>query len=178
MKRLLVSLCLIGLVAACTSRQTSDATTSTDSARAESDATQTTTAAPLSTQLTSLGLTTDHDWRRVNLGDDFTAAKSTETAQPFEQDASHIGYTQEFPNLESVDYQYFQTGNKVNGIQVDFYLNSASAVKTYQQELTTYLNARYGSATASAKTMSWKNGNVVLIDVSNGKDFGLKLGLK
>ncbi len=156
MKRLLVSLCLIGLVAACTSRQTSDASTSADSARAESDATQPTTAVPLSTQLTGLGLTTDHDWRGVSLGDDFTAAKRTETAQPFEQDARHIGYTQEFPNLESVDYQYFQTGNKVNSIQVDFYLNSASAVKAYQQELTTYLNARYGPATASAKTMSWK----------------------
>lgn len=178
MKRFLVSLCLIGLLAACTSRQTSDATTTTDSARTEADATQTTTAVPLSTRLTSLGLTADHDWRRVNLGDDFAAVKSTETAEPFEQDADHIGYSQEFPNLESIDYQYFQSGNRVNGIQVDFYLNSADAVKTYQQELTTYLNARYGQATASSKTLSWKSGNVVLKDVSKGKDFGLKLTMK
>lgn len=174
MKRFFISLCLTGLVAACTSRSNTDATNSTDSARIDSAATEVPTA-PLTATLTSLGLTSDHDWRKVNLGDDFTAARATETTEAFEQDASHIGYTQEFDNLESVDYQYFQTGNKVTGIQVDFYLNSINAVKTYQKELTTYLTARYGPASASAGTLAWKNGNVVLKDVSKGKDFGLKL---
>ena len=179
MKRLLVSLCLIGLAAACTTRQTTDATTSADSARTDSTAaTQATASAPLSARLTALGLTTDHDWRQVTIGDPFTAAKITETSQPFEQDANHIGYTQEFANLESVDYQYFQTGNKVSSIQVDFYLNSAAAVKAYQQELTAYLNARYGPVSGSAGTLSWKSGKVVLKDLSKGKDFGLKLTMK
>lgn len=177
MKRFFLFLCLTGL-AACTSRQNTDATSSGDSIRTDSVTTAAPTAAPLSTRLTSLGLTSDHDWRRVNLGDAFIAAKATETAESFEQDAAHVGYTLEFANLESVDYQYFQAGGKVNRIQVDFYLNSANAVKTYQQELTTYLNARYGSASASAGTLSWKNGSVMLKDVSKAKDFGLKLTIQ
>jgi len=175
MKRLIVSVCLIGSLAACTSRQTSDATTSTDSASTGTVITETPAAAPLSPTLTSLGLTSNHDWRQVNLGDDFAAAKATETSAPFEQDAEHVGYSQEFENLESVDHQYFQSGDKVSSIQVDFYLNSATAVKTYQQELTTYLTARYGAPGAG---MSWKNGSVTLKDVSKGKDFGLKLVIK
>lgn len=178
MKRLFVSLCLVGLVAACTSRQNSDATNSSDSARIDSVTIDTPAAVPLTTTLTNLGLTSDHDWRKVNLGDEFTAAKATETTEAFEQDANHIGYTQEFDNLESVDYQYFQTGNKVTSIQVDFYLNSMNAVKAYQKELTTYLTARYGPSSGSAGALSWKNGNVVLKEVSKGKDFGLKLTIK
>ncbi|MBO0952086.1 hypothetical protein [Fibrella forsythiae] len=178
MKRLFVSLFLIGTVAACTSRQSSDATTTADSSRIDSAATETSATVDLTPTLSSLGLTSDHDWRNVNLGDDFTAAKATEKAEAFEQDASHIGYTQEFDNLESIDYQYFQAGNKVSSIQVDFYLNSASAVKTYQQELATYLTARYGPSTTSAGTLAWKRGNVTLKDVSKGKDFGLKLTIQ
>ncbi|ARK10994.1 hypothetical protein A6C57_12020 [Fibrella sp. ES10-3-2-2] len=174
MKRLFVSVCLIGSLAACTSRQTSDAT-STDSASTGTVPTETPVAATLSPTLTNLGLTSNHDWRQVNLGDDFAAAKATETSAPFEQDAEHIGYSQEFDNLESVDHQYFQSGNKVSSIQVDFYLNSAAAVKTYQQELTTYLTARYGAPVTGT---SWKNGSVTLKDVSKGKDFGLKLVIK
>ncbi|RYF72386.1 MAG: hypothetical protein EOO39_12240 [Cytophagaceae bacterium] len=178
MKRLFVSLFFVGIVAACTSRQSTDATTSADSSRLDSVATETSATVALTPALSGLGLTTEHDWRKVNLGDDFAAAKATETGESFEQDASHIGYTQEFDNLESVDYQYFQTGNKVTSIQVDLYLNSANAVKTYQQELTTYLTARYGPSSASVGTLSWKSGNVVLKDVSKGKDFGLKLTIK
>ena len=179
MKRLFVSLCLALVTkAACTSRQNTDATSSSDSARTDSASTEAPAAIPLTTTLTGLGLTSNHDWRKVNLGDEFTVAKATETAEAFEQDATHIGYTQEFDNLESVDYQYFQTGNKVSSIQVDLYLNSLNAVKTYQKELITYLTARYGASSGSAGTLAWKNGDVVLKDVSKGKDFGLKLTMK
>ena len=179
MKHLLASLCFIGLLAACNSRPTTEATNtdsaSTDSARADKVPTKIPTPFTRTPTLDGLGLTTNYDWRRVNIGDDFTSAKSTETAAPFEQDVAHAGYSQEFSNLESVDYQYFQAENKVERIQVDFYLNSLSAVKTYRQELTTYLTARYGPANAGT---FWKNGNVVLKDVSKGKDFGLKLEIK
>ena len=175
MKRLFVSFCLITLVAACNSRPTTEATNTTDSARANPMPTKATATFVRTPTLDNLGLTANYDWRRVNIGDDFTAAKSTETTAPFEQDVVHVGYSQEFSNLESVDYQYFQAGNKVKRIQVDFYLNSMAAVKTYRQELATYLTARYGPANAGT---SWKNGNVMLKDISKGKDFGLKLVMK
>ena len=180
MKHLFLLGCLVGLTAACTSRQTTDASTS-----ATIDSSQTapaTMSAPatvaLTARLTGLGMTTDHDWRKVTLGDAFTAAKATETAQPFEQDAAHVGYSQEFTNLESVDYQYIQEGEKVTSIQVDLYLNTVQSVKAYGQELTTYLTARYGNPTITLQSTTWKNGTVTLKDVSKGKDFGLKLVIK
>lgn len=178
MKRFFTLFCLLGFAAACTSRQPTDAANSADSAHIDTATTKPSAAIPLTATLTSLGLTSDHDWRNVNLGDSFTTAKATETTQPFEQDASHIGYTKEFDNLESVDYQYFQTDNKVSNIQVDLYLNSANAVKTYRQELSAYLTARYGPSLVNPGMLSWKNGNVTLKDVSAGKDFGLKLTIK
>ncbi|MEZ0542335.1 hypothetical protein [Fibrella arboris] len=178
MKRLLIFLSIASFAAACTSRQHTDATTGGTTAVVDSVAAPASVALQLSAALQGLGLTPNHDWRQVNLGDEFNAAKATEKAEAFEQDAGHIGYSQEFDNLESVDYQYFQANNKVTAIQVDLYLNSANAVKTYQQELTTYLNARYGTASVSAGMSTWKSGNVVLKDVSKGKDFGLKLTIK
>ncbi|WP_375447016.1 hypothetical protein [uncultured Fibrella sp.] len=180
MKRLFVSLCLIGLAAACTSRQNTDATNSSDStaSRIESGTSTKSTVAALTPRLTSIGLTTDHDWRRVSIGDDFYTAKATETTEAFEQDASHIGYTKEFDNLESIDYQYFQTGGKLSKIQVDLYLNTAKSVNDYLVDLVLYLTVRYGTATTINGVATWQNGKVELKNVSKGKDFGLKLTMK
>ncbi|MEZ0483264.1 hypothetical protein [Fibrella aquatica] len=178
MKHFFVSLCLALLAAACTNRQTTDATNSADSARVDSVRTETSTSLQLTPTLTNLGLTTNHDWRQVNIGDDFAVAKATESAELFEQDANHIGYTKEFTNLESVDFQYFQDSGKINKIQVDLYLNSAESVNTYLADLVLYLTTRYGTATTVDGVTTWQSGKVELKNVSKGKDFGLKLTIK
>lgn len=171
---LLLSLSL--LVTACESRKTTDATQASDStATAPATDNSATNAATLTPRLQALGLTPDHAWQNVNLGDDFSSLKASAKAEPFEEDATHVGYTTEFDNLESVDYQYFQENGKVNKIQVDLYLNTAQSVADYKKDLTTYLTAKYGSAATIAQGSSWQQGNITLLDVSKGKDFGLRL---
>ena len=175
MNRFVIMLCGAVLLAACNTRPSSDATT-TDSSTAAVDSgtlpSESVAPATLSARLTGIGLTPDHDWRQVSIGDEFTAAKAGETTAPFEQDATHVGYSQEFDNLESIDYQYVQQAGRVSRIEVDLYLNNAASAKAWQQELTTYLNARYGLTPSGT---SWKSGAVTLKDVSKGKDYGLKL---
>jgi hypothetical protein len=167
------------LLAACTSRPTSESTTAPgDSisrvAASDSGATQT-PIPPTSARISSLSLSPDFDWKRVKLGDALTAAKAPETDRPFEEDASHVGYSVEFDNLESVDYQYFTESGKVTGIRVDLYLNNMASVRSYQQDLLAYYNARYGTAKPSANVYAWNKGSVTLKDVSKAKEYGLVL---
>lgn len=114
-------------------------------------------------------------FRGINLGDGVATVKASESAEPFEEDASHIGYTIEYENLESFDVQYFlDKVKKVERIEVDIYLNNRQSVDTHKQELTAYFNRRYGKATQQGWKLSGNN-QVTLTDVSKGKDFGLKL---
>ena len=178
MTRFFLPVLLPALLAACTSRPATEATTQTDSARLAPATSGTLVATAVPPRLLALGLQPSHDWRAVTVGDVFAAAKATETAAPFEQDSTHVGYTQEFSNLESVDYQYSQRAGVVSAIEVDFYLNTAGAVEAYRQDLTTYLSARYGPATTTQPVSSWQNGRVTLRNVSKRKDYGLKLTIK
>ncbi|CCG99271.1 hypothetical protein FAES_1261 [Fibrella aestuarina BUZ 2] len=177
-----LSIVLLGLsllATACESRKTTDATQTSDTATAtpvtDNSASNVATLTP---RLQALGLTPDHAWQNVNLGDDFSALKANAKAEPFEQDVKHVGYTTEFDNLESVDYQYFQDNGKINKIQVDLYLNTAQSVADYKKDLITYLTGKYGSAASIAQGSSWQQGKVTLLDVSKGKDFGLRLVIK
>ncbi|MGV3557148.1 hypothetical protein [Larkinella arboricola] len=117
----------------------------------------------------------DGMFRGINLGDPVITVKAKENAEPFEEDASHIGYTIEYENLESFDVQYFlDKGKKVERIEVDVYLNNRQSVDHHKKELTAYFNRRFGSSTKQG----WKvagNQQITLTDVSKGKDFGLKL---
>lgn len=161
---------------ACNNNQRA-ATGSIDST-ANNTATQTPTEITLTERLTGLGLTTDSDWRGINLGDDFSKVKATEKGEPFESDATHTGYTVEFENLETADILYYQTNQKISGIAVDLYLNSRPSVTGYQRELGTYFTARYGVGKPGAGGTVWngpKGQTVTLKDVSKGKDFGLKI---
>ena len=179
MKRLLIPLLSLSLLTACDTRKTTDATQTTASTPTKPTGSGTLpTAAPLSPRLQGLGLTPDHDWQTVSLGDNFATVKANANTQPFEQDAGHVGYSAEFDNLESVDYQYFQENGKVNRIQVDLYLNTAASAAAYEQDLTAYLTARYGQPTATEKAATWSNGRAELKNVSKGKDFGLRLVIK
>lgn len=179
MNRFYTTLLILALLTACESRKTTDATQTNDTAQTQpAEGGTSATAAPLSPRLQALGLTPDHDWQTVTLGDDFAAAKANTKADPFEQDGQHVGYSTEFDNLESIDYQYFQEKGKVSRIQVDLYLNTAASAAAYLQDLTTYLTTRYGQPTKTGKTTTWQAGKAELKDVSKGKDFGLRLVIK
>lgn len=161
---------------ACRSRQQTDSQP-TDSTRIAAEAVPSADEA-LTDHLIELGLTTDSDWRGISIGDEFSRVKATEKGEAFENDATHIGYTVEFKNLETADMLYYQTNQKVSAINVDLFLNSRNSVDTYQKELTTYFSARYGTPKPGDGGTVWtgqSNKTIALTDVSKGKDFGLKI---
>lgn len=160
---------------ACQSRQQSDSQP-TDSTTASVEAGSSNVT--LTNRLAGLGLTSTSDWRGINLGDDFSKVKTTEKGEAFESDASHVGYTIEFENLETADMLYYQTNQKVSAIEVDLFLTSRQSVSDYQKELTPYFTARYGTPKPNGSEIVWKGSKgetVTLKDVSKGKDFGLKI---
>lgn len=177
MKNLLLSGAFVGLLLAqaCTSKQSSEQTSTTETAPVES-ATAEMADAALTERLTGLGLTTNSHWRGIKLGDSIATVRATEKASLFESDASHLGYTLEFPNLESVDMLY-RTGNgkTVNGIDVDLYLNDVNSATAYQNELKKYFDARYKPAGAADTWLGENRETISLKNVSKGKDYGLKI---
>jgi hypothetical protein len=132
-------------------------------------------------RLASLGLTRDSHWRGINLGDAFSVVKEKEKGEPFESDAKHVGYTVEFPNLETADMLYYQSGGKVSAIDVDLFLNNRQSVDEYRKELEPYFTTRYGTPKTVAGVLTWNGSTgeqLSLKDVSKGKDFGLKIKIQ
>lgn len=155
------------------SQQTADSTTAAKASMADP-------AAPyaISGRVADLGLTSDSDWRGINLGDEFDRVKTTAKEAPFENDSAHSGYTIELKNLETADVLYYQTNNRVSAIGVDLFLNNRQSVTDYQKELDAYFTNRYGTPKPGDGGTVWtgqKGERVTLKDVSKGKDFGLKI---
>ncbi len=162
---------------ACRSRQQANSQAK-DSTSTTNSASETAASLTISGHLAELGLTPDSHWRGINLGDDFAKVKATEKGESFESDTDHIGYTIELTNLESADILYYQKSNKVSAIAIDLFLNSRQSVTDYQNQLSAYFTARYGSSKPAAGGTIWigSTGETVLLkDVSKGKDFGLKV---
>ncbi|OIN58830.1 hypothetical protein [Arsenicibacter rosenii] len=133
----------------------------------------------VSGRLDSLGVTTEGHWRGISLGDSLARVQKIEKAELFETEPDHVGYSVEFPNLESMDVLYYHKGQPlVSGIVVDLYLNTAQSVKAYSSDLTGYFTARYGKPATEDGMTVWttpKQEKIKLKDVSTGKDFGLKI---
>ncbi len=177
MKKILLFGALVGLMfsQACTSKQQSEKTDTTETAPVES-ATAEKADAALTERLTSLGLTTESHWRGIKLGDPIATVRETEKATLFESDANHLGYTLEFPNLESVDMLYrIGKGQTVNGIDVDLYLNNATSATAYQNELKKYFDARYKTTGTVDTWLGEQQEIITLKNVSKGEDYGLKI---
>lgn len=176
---LIIIICVSSfLFNACGNRQQTDSQRNDSTASTTETASITSTSVPITGRLADLGLTSDSDWRGINLGDDFASVKATEKGEAFESDATHTGYTVEFKNLETADILYYQSNHKVAAVDVDLFLNSRQSVSDYQKELTPYFTARYGTPKTSGNERLWKNSTgetVTLKDVSKGKDFGLKI---
>lgn len=177
MKRsiLILGLMLLGFIfQTCQQKQQDNETTDSTAAAVALPA-----EIPISEQLITLGLTQQSHWRGISLGDSITKVKATEKAQLFENEANHLGYTVEFPNLESMDVLYYQDGRqRVSTIGIDLYLNTQQSVNGYIKGLTDYFTGRYGKSTLEQKTLVWtgpKQEKISLKDVSKGKDFGVKI---
>lgn len=175
---LLIIITLFLYQQACRSRQQTDSQPTDSTVAATEAASSAATDVPLTGHLAELGLTSNSHWRGINLGDEFSKVKATEKGAPFESDATHVGYTVEFNNLETADMLYYQTDKKVSAIEVDLFLNSRQSVNTYQTELSSYFTTRYGAPKSADGGTVWtgqKRETITLKDVSKGKDFGLKI---
>ena len=172
-----VAICFLSFVFdSCSNRRQTDTQLADSTAKASIS--ETATNASITGHLADLHLTSDSDWRGINLGDDFSKVKATEKGESFESDANHVGYTVEFANLETADMLYYQTNQKVSAIDIDLFLNSRQSVDTYQKELRSYFTARYGAPKAGSGETVWTNPkgeSVTLKDVSKSKDYGLKI---
>ena len=176
---LLVVVCALPLFfSACGNTKQTDQQALTDHAPAVETETAGSTNVAVSARLAELGLTTNSEWRGINLGDAFGKVKATEKGESFERDAEHVGYTVDIKNIQTMDILYYQTGGKVSAIDVDLFLNSRQSVTDYQTDLVAYFTSLYGNVTANDGSAVWagaKRIRVTLTDVSKGKDFGLKI---
>ncbi|WP_229253679.1 hypothetical protein [Dyadobacter sp. NIV53] len=115
--------------------------------------------------------------RGITFGDPVSKVKATETFEMFEEKPDHLGYTQDTPQLESIDVLYYiDSEKKVNKITVDVYLNSAEATKQLWSAGIRYFTENYDKPKEEKSVVTWnkKSVRINMEDVSKGKDFGLK----
>ncbi len=117
-------------------------------------------------------------FRGINFGDNISKVRSMERFEMFEDTPTHVGFTHETENLESVDVlYYFDKNNRVNGVSVDVFLNSEKSVKELMYQFETYLSGKFGASTRSKNTLDWTTAKTLvrLQNASQGRDFGIKL---
>ncbi|MBC3786615.1 hypothetical protein [Spirosoma utsteinense] len=166
---------------ACNSKKTASNQTTDSSTATSPDPAVDYAPEAMPARLAGLGLTRDSHWRGINLGDAFSVVKEKEKGDAFESDAKHVGYTVEFPNLETADMLYYQAGGKVSAIEIDLFLNSRQSVDEYRKALEPYFTTRYGTPKSTAGALTWTGSTseqLSLKDVSKGKDFGLKIRIQ
>jgi hypothetical protein len=174
MKKIVLQGLLVALLFSCNNNSSSNQS-STDATAVSEQAAPPASGAALSSRLRDIGMNTESDWRGVNIGDPVATVRKNEKATLFENDAKHLGYTIEFPNLESIDFQYHLTSQQtVQGIEVDLYLNDLQSVDAYQTDLKRYFDARYKPSGTAGSWVGDKQQTITLQNVSKGKDYGLK----
>jgi hypothetical protein len=174
----LALLALVGLwLGACQSKQQDSDAASKETAEAAADKTAVDEELPLSDPVKTLVGPQRGLFRGVRLGDPIATVKAKETIELFEETADHIGYTLEYPNLETFDVLYYRDKEgRVSKIDVDLYLNNRASVDQFSKELVQYFDHRYRKTTAQKGEMGWtaEAARVTLTDVSQGKNFGLR----
>ncbi len=117
--------------------------------------------------------------RGVKFGDAISDVKKKETIELFEDEDTHIGYSFDTENLETVDILYEKDKqNRVSGIGLDIYLNTDASNDSLKNELSNQFTIRYGKPLPDADLPTWKikpNGQVSIKVVKNRLDRGLEV---
>ncbi|HEV7348900.1 hypothetical protein [Telluribacter sp.] len=116
--------------------------------------------------------------RGISFGDPVSKVRAGERFEMFEDTTDHIGFTHDTEQLETIDVQYFHANNRISRITVDVYLNSPRATQQLWNTARRNFTERFGTPRQeSAKSITWEKSpaQVVIEDVSVGKDFGLKM---
>ena len=116
--------------------------------------------------------------RSVSFGTPIEQVKKTETAEKFEEDEDHVGFSFDSENLETVDILYLKDQkNLVNEIQLDIYLNSQASTDSLMTLMSELFTLRYGKSISTDSTQStWKikpKGEVSIKKVITKLDKGL-----
>lgn len=117
------------------------------------------------------------DFRGLNFGDPISKIKATETFELFEDSTTHVAYTYETDNFETIDVIYYLNKDKLlQGVKIESYLNDANAAKIMWDQFDTYFSGKYPTEKREKKAVYWhsdKGKKIILEDVSQGKDFGI-----
>lgn len=114
--------------------------------------------------------------RGIPFGTHLSQLKKMETYQMFEEMPTHVGFTHETDQLETIDVLYVLSAEKlVKQIKVDIYLNSEAATKELWNSANATFTQRYGKPEIQPKLITWKKDSLIIDmeDKSEGKDFGL-----
>lgn len=117
--------------------------------------------------------------RGIQFGDAITDVKNKEKAELFEEEETHIGYSFDTDNLETVDILYEKdTQNRVSGIELDIYMNTDASNDSLKKELTKHFTTQFGQPIADTETPTWAikpKGTVSIKVVKNKLDRGLEV---
>jgi hypothetical protein len=117
--------------------------------------------------------------RGIQFGDAISDVKKKEKAELFEEEESHVGYSFDSDNLETVDILYEKDKqNRVSGIELDIYMNSDVSNDSLKNELTKQFTSLYGQPLANAEISTWEiksKGKVSMKVVKNKLDRGLEI---
>lgn len=117
--------------------------------------------------------------RGVKFGDSIEEVKKKETVELFEEENSHVGYSFDTDNLETVDILYERDSqNRVSGIELDIYMNTDGTNESLKQELSNLFSVRYGKPVSEDPILVWKikpTGQVSIKVVKNKLDRGLEI---
>lgn len=117
--------------------------------------------------------------RGFNFGDDITAVKKNEKLELFEQEPTHIGYTFDTPDLETVDILYGKDPKgKLNSIQLDIYMNSDESNEELYKAFSDYFSLKFGKMTEVGGNAAWNltpKGILTVKKVKTNLDRGLEV---
>jgi hypothetical protein len=117
--------------------------------------------------------------RGIQFGDAINDVKVKEKAELFEEEESHIGYSFDTDNLETVDILYEKDKqNRVSGIELDIYMNSDATNDSLKNEFTKQFTSLYGQPLANVEIPTWEiksKGKVSIKVVKNKLDRGLEV---
>jgi hypothetical protein len=117
--------------------------------------------------------------RGIQFGDAISDVKKKEKAELFEEEESHIGYSFDTDNLETVDILYEKDKqNRVSGIELDIYMNTDATNDSLKNELTKQFTSLYGQPLAYTEIPTWEiksKGKVSMKVVKNKLDRGLEV---
>jgi hypothetical protein len=117
--------------------------------------------------------------RGIQFGDSINDVKNKEKAELFEEEESHIGYSFDTDNLETVDILYEKDKqNRVSGIELDIYMNTDAANDSLKNEFTKQFTSLYGQRLANIEIPTWEiksKGKVSIKVVKNKLDRGLEV---